>query len=365
MPMKNTKLLTGFLCGLIMINALLLEGCTEKKGQNAQKSPDKYKVETVSRSDVTVFTLFPVQIQSENDIEIYPRATGYIRKIFVKEGDNISKGSPILQIDTAEYYQTVNVTKAAYDNAQLEVTKLIPLVEKDIISPLQLQTAESNAQAALAAYENAKIQLGYTLVKSPVSGVIGRISLREGSLLTAGMGTPITTVASTGDVFAYFSFDEKFLLQLADSSHASLKQLAANLPPAELLLANGQIYEHKGKIELGSSLIDPTTGSLQMKGIFPNPDAVLHSGNTGTLRIPSIYKNAIVIPQKATYNIQDKKVVFTVDADNTVHATIIKEVNNTSDSFIIEWGLNEGDRIVIDGVGKVKDGDKIELRVEN
>ena len=351
--------LTGLFCGVIMIHTLWLGSCSDKKGRNDQRSPDTYKVETVSRSDVTVFTPFPVQIQSESDIEIYPRATGYIRTIYVKEGDHIAKGSPVLQIDAAEYQQTVNATKAAYDNAQLEVTKLKPLVEKDIISPLQLQSAESNAQAALAAYENAKINLGYTLVTSPVSGVIGRISLREGSLLAAGMTTPITTVASTGNVFAYFSFDEKFLLQLADSSRATLKQLAAKLPPAELLLANGQTYEHKGRIELGSSLIDPTTGSLQMKGIFPNPDAVLHSGSTGSIRIPSIYQNAVVIPQKATYDIQDKKVVFTVDSDNIVRATIIKVLNNTSDSFIVDWGLKEGDRIVLDGVGKVRDGDKI------
>jgi len=357
--MKDVHGLTVLLYEIIAINALLFGSCAEKKGGTGQKNPDRYKVETVSRADVTVYTPFPVQIQSENDIEIYPRATGYIRKIYVKEGDNITKGSSILQIDTAEYYQTVNATKAAYDNAQLEVTKLIPLVEKDIISPLQLQTAKSNAQAALAAYENAKIQLDYTLVKSPVSGVIGRISLREGSLLTAGASTLITTVASTGDVFAYFSFDEKYLLQLADSSRATLKQLAAKLPPAELLLANGQIYEHKGRIELGSSLIDPATGSLQMKGIFPNPDAVLHSGSTGALRIPNIYKNAIVIPQKATFDIQDKKMVFTVDADNTVHSTVIKVLNNTSDSFIIDRGLNDGDRIVLDGVGKVRDGEKI------
>ena len=217
MQMKKKYGLTGLICNIIVINTLLLGSCTDRKGGNPQRSPEKYKVESVSRADVTVFVSFPVQIQSENDIEIYPRATGYIRKIFVREGDNITKGSPILQIDTAEYSQTVNATKAAYDNALLEVTKLKPLVEKEIISPLQLQTAESNAQTALAAYENAKIQLGYTLVTSPVSGVIGRISLREGSLLTAGMGAPITTVASTGDVFAYFSFDEKLLLQLADS----------------------------------------------------------------------------------------------------------------------------------------------------
>ena len=359
--MKGLNLPTSLLWGVVLISTLLLESCKGDKGNSEPRNPDKYKVETVSRADATVYTLFPVQIQSEHDIAIYPRATGYIRKIYVKEGDNVQKGSPILQIDDSEYIQTVNATKAAYDNAQLEVIKLQPLVEKDIISPFQLQTAKSNAQAAQAAYENAKINLGYTLITSPVSGVIGRISLKEGSLLTAGIATPITTVASTGDVFAYFSFDEKLLLQLVDtdSTRTTLKQMVAKLPPVELTLATGQIYEHKGRIELGSSLIDPTTGSLQMKGIFPNPEAVLHSGSTGTLRIPSIYKNAIIIPQKTTYDIQDKKMTFTVDADNIVHATNIKVLNNTSDSFIIDWGLNDGDRIVIDGVGKIKDGDRI------
>ena len=359
--MKNINLLTGLLVGAVLINTVLLQSCNSEKGRAVPSNAGTYKVETVNRADATVYTLFPVQIQSENDVSIYPRATGYVRKIHVKEGDNVQKGNPILQIDDSEYIQAINATKAAYDNAQLEVTKLKPLVEKDIISPLQLKTAESNAQATLAAYENAKINLSYTLVTSPVSGVIGRIALREGSLLTAGIATPITTVASTGNVFAYFSFDEKTLLQMVDSENtrANFKQIVAALPPVELALATGQIYEHKGKIELGSSLIDPTTGSIQMKGIFPNPEAVLHSGSTGTVRIPAIYKNAIVVPQKATYDIQDKKMIFTVDADNVVHMTNIKVLNNTSDSFIIDHGLNEGDRIVIDGVGKVKDGDHI------
>ena len=359
--MKRVDLLIGLLCSVIAANALLAGGCTGKKGQNVQTSQVKYTVETVRRTDATVYVLYPVQIQSENNIEIYPRATGYIHKIYVQEGDNVKKGSPILKIEDGDYLQTVNATKAAYNNALLEVKKLEPLVAKDIISPFQLETAKSNAQAAEAAYENAKINLGYTLITSPVSGVIGRISLREGSLLTAGIATPITSIASTGDVFAYFSFDEKQLLQLADTSgkQLSLRQVVAKLPPVDLVLANGQIYEHKGKIELGSSLIDPATGSLQMKGIFPNPDARLHSGSTGSLRMPAFYKNAIIIPQKATYDIQDKKLIYTVDADNVVHATNISVLNNTSDSFIIESGLKEGDRIVLDGVGKIRDGDKI------
>ncbi|MCL1932669.1 MAG: efflux RND transporter periplasmic adaptor subunit, partial [Candidatus Azobacteroides sp.] len=297
--MKNLNLLTGLLVGIIMTSVFLLGGCDKNKGQKDQRNPSKYKVEVVSRTDATVYTLFPVQIQSENALEIYPRATGYIQKIYVREGDNVKKGDPILKINDADYLQAVNSTKAAYDNAQLEVTKLKPLVEEGIISQFQLQTAESNVQAAQAAYENAKINLGYTLITSPVSGVIGRISLKEGSLLTAGIATPITTVASNGNVFAYFSFDEKLLLQFAnDSSHTSLKERVEKLPPAELALADGEIYEHKGIIELGSSLVDPTTGSLQMKGVFPNPDALLRSGSTGTIRIPNFYKNIIIVPQK-------------------------------------------------------------------
>ena len=357
--MKNLNLLTGVLIGVAAISAFMLVGCKKKKDQKIQMSLEKYEVKSVSRSDATVYTLFPVQIQSESAIEIYPRATGYIRKIYVQEGDNVQKGSPILKIEDADYLHEVNSAKAAYDNALLEVTKLQPLVEKDIISPFQLKTAESNVKAAYAAYENANINLGYTLIKSPVSGVIGRISLREGSLLTAGTATPITTVASSGDVFAYFSFDEKFLLQFADGTEGSLKQEVAKLPPVELVMANNQIYGHKGKVELGSSLIDPNTGSLQMKGVFPNPDALLRSGSTGTIRIPTIYKNAIIVPQKATYDIQDKKMIFTVDSANMVHATNIKVLNNTSDNFIVASGLSEGDKIVLDGVGKVKDGDKI------
>ena len=358
------KILNGFLIGVVIVNAFLFGSCSGNKVQKEQRSPAPYEVKVVSRADATVFTLFPVQIQSENAIEIYPRATGYIQKIYVKEGDNVQKGSPILKINDDDYLQTVKSTKAAYDNALLEVVKLKPLVDKDIISPFQLQTAESNVQAAQAAHENAQINLGYTLITSPVSGVIGRITLREGSLLTAGISTPITTVASSGDVFAYFSFDEKLLLQFADDPHVPLKQRVAKLPPVKLTLANGQIYEHNGTVVLGSSLIDPTTGSLQMKGVFPNPDALLRSGSTGSILIPTFYQNAIIVPQKATFDIQDKKMIFTVDADNIVHATNIKVLNNTSDDFIVDSGLSEGDKIVLDGVGKIKDGDRIGISGE-
>ncbi|MDP4204157.1 MAG: efflux RND transporter periplasmic adaptor subunit [Bacteroidota bacterium] len=312
-----------------------------------------------TRGDATVSTSFATQIESENTLDIYSRANGYIERLYVKEGDNVRKGSPILKISDADYRQTVNSTRAIYDNAQLEVKKLQPLVEKGIISPYQLQTAQSNLQAARAAYENARINLGYTVIKSPVSGVVGRITLKPGSLVTAGLADPITTVASSGDVFAYFSFDEKKLIQLCNNASGTLKQKVAKLPPVELILADGQKYEYKGKLELGSSIVDQTTGSLQMKAVFPNPQALLHTGTSGKINVPTFYSNVILVPQKATYEIQDKKMVFVVDPHGIIHATNITVANATSDQYVVEDGVNVGDRIVVDGLNRLKDGDKI------
>ncbi|MBP1639969.1 MAG: hemolysin [Bacteroidetes bacterium] len=333
--------------------------CKGQKNGKEKKDPSKYRVAVIQRGDATVYTSFATQIESENTVDVYSRATGYIQRIFVKEGDNVRKGAPILKISDADYRQTVNSTRAAYDNALLEVKKLQPLVDKEIISPYQLQTARSNMQAAKATYENARINLGYTLIKSPVSGVVGRITLKPGSLLTAGLAEPITTVASSGDVFAYFSFDEKKLLQLCDSLPGTLKQKVSKMPQVELILANGQKYDYKGKLQLGSSIVDQTTGSLQMKAVFPNPQALLHTGTSGTLIVPTQYKNMILVPQKSTYEIQDKKMIYLVDAKGIVHATTITVVNSTADQYVVSDGIREGDRYVIDGLNRLKDGDKI------
>jgi membrane fusion protein, multidrug efflux system len=343
---------------LILVPVVFL-GCKGQKDDKGKKGPSKYKVAVIQRGNATVYTSFATQIESENTVDIYSRATGYIQRIFVKEGDNVKKGSPILKISDADYRQTVNSTRAAYDNALLEVKKLQPLVDEGIISPYQLQTARSNLQAAKATYENARINLGYTLIKSPVSGVVGRITLKPGSLLTAGLAEPITTVASSGDVFAYFSFDEKKLIQLCDSLPGTLKQKVAKMPQVALILANGQKYDYKGKLQLGSSIVDQSTGSLQMKAVFPNPKALLHTGTSGTVKVPTMYTNVILVPQKATYEIQDRKMIYLVDAKGVIHATNITVVNSTADQYVVSEGVQEGDKYVIEGLNRLKDGDKI------
>ena len=362
--MKKRRVSFMLFVGAFLSIGLIFLSC-QSKNDSKEKKASKYKVVTIKRGDATVYLSFSTQIQSENVVSIYAQATGYIQKIYVAEGDNVQKGSPILKINDDIYRQAVKSTKAAYDNAQLEVKKLTPLVEKGIISPYQLETARSNVQAAQAAYDNAKINLSYTLIKSPVSGVVGRITLKAGSLLATGLTDPVTTVAANGNAWAYFAFDEKKLLQLSDSISGNLKQKVAKLPLVDLLLADGQLYTSKGKLELGSSIIDPTTGSLQLKAVFPNPQSLLRTGSSGTVRIPSYYHHVLLVPQKATFEVQDKKLVFLLDNQNNVHATVIEVVNNTSDQYIVTGGINEGDKIVMEGISLLKDGDKIVPVIQN
>lgn len=318
----------------------------------------KYNVQVVQKGDAVVYTQFPTQIESEQVVTIYPRVTGYIKQIYVKEGDNIKKGQPIVKIIDEDYRQNVNAMKATYDNTKLEVEKLKPLVAKGIVSPYQLETAQSNMETAKANYDYAKVTLGFTLITSPVSGVVGRIVMKQGSLLSTTMTDPFTTVAAGGSVFAYFAFDEKLLLHI-DTLPGSLQQKINRLPKVNLLLADGTPYPDKGKIALGSSIIDRTTGSLQLKAVFPNAQSILRTGSSGIVLLPNRYSNILLVPQKATFDIQDKKLLYTVDTAGIVHSTNITISNTAGANYIVSSGIKEGDVILLEGVTRVKDGDKI------
>jgi len=334
-----------------------LEACTSSHKE--KKMPARFQAMVVHYGDATVYTNYATQLESENVVTIYSRATGYIARLYVAEGGHVRKGQPILKIQDNDYMQALRSAKAAYDNASLEVKKVTPLVQQGIISPYQLETDKSNLVAAKAAYENARINLGYTLITSPVTGVVGQITLREGSLVSAGATTPITTVSSNGNMFAYFSFDEKKLLAIADTLKGTLQQKVMRLPPAELILADGSTYPYKGKMALGSGLVDPTTGALSVKAIFPNPKELLRTGSSGTLRLPTYYQHTLLVPQKATFDIQDQKMIYTVDKQNKVHATNITIGASAGDNYVVKDGLQDGAIVVVEGINQLKDGMKI------
>ncbi len=352
-----------------------ISACSSKQVQAPQQAP-AYKIMELDTGTVTVYSEFSTIIQSKDVIEIRPRITGYIDKIAKEEGSLVKKDELLFQIADEDYKQQVHaaeagvqVAKANLANAQLEVEKLTPLVKKGIISPYELQSATSRLEAAEASlaqaqaqHQNALVNLGYTRIVSPVDGVLGIIPVRVGSLVSSSSVDALTTVSGTGDISAYFSVDEKILSQLRNAAKDIQKENQKQ-GYIELRLANGHIYSQKGKIENASGIIDRSTGSIQMKVIFPNPDLEILSGSSGVLRFPIKHSGSILIPQKATYELQDKIVVYTVDDNNTVHSKNINVVGRTEQDYVVR-DIDKGTKIVVEGIDKLKDGQTITPKIQ-
>ena len=356
------------LIGMMLISSLSFVSCKSKT--EAVQTPPEYKTMQLDTTTAVVYAEYSAVLQSEAVVEIRPKVSGYLSKIAVNEGQWVNKGALLFQIDDADYQQKVNSAKAGMqsaragrDNALLEVKKLTPLVEKGIISEFELETRKGNleaAEAALAqaeaAYEDARINLGYTSITAPTSGVLSRIEVRVGSLVGPSGNAPLTTISGDGDVYAYFSFDEKNLAPLRRARYNSGEHNPAGKSNIGLLLADGQEYSHKGKMESASGIIDRTTGSIQLKVVFPNPDNEILSGSSGVVRIPATYPGCITVPQNATYELQDKIMIFVVNQDNSVTRKIITVEGTSGKDYVVSSGLQRGDRIVIEGADKLNDG---------
>lgn len=327
----------------------------------------------LEKGTIVVNTDYPAEVVSANDVEVRSRATGYVTKLYVEEGSVLKKGQTILKIDDRDYIQrvmaaeaAVNNANSAVNNAKLEVEKITPLVEKNIVSEFQLKTAKTNlasAEAGLeqarAQYNDAKIALSYTLVTSPVDGVMGTTSFYEGNLVN--VGTLITSVAKKGDVYANFAFDEKKLLGFNNSIEGKdFHDRISKIPAVEFVMADGSVYSYKGKLEVTSGLINKNTGSIQLRGVFPNPDNSLRSGSSGIVRFPVEFKDVILVPQKATFELQDKNMVYVFNAkDSTITAKSINIASSTNDTYAVVGGVNDGDIILFEGITKVREGMKI------
>lgn len=350
-----------------MAAMLILSSCGNKAP--VQVTPPSFKTTTLDTTSAIVYNEYSTIIQSNTMVEIRPKVSGYIKAILKQEGSTIKKGEVILKIDDSDYQQSVNAAFAQMEsalaqqsNAQLEVSKLTPLVDKGIISRFELETAESNLKAAKARYDqakanykNAQITLGYTEITSPVDGVLGRIYVREGSLLSPTASDPITTVSSDGDVAAYFSFNEKLLAPARRAAMESGKYRPELKKSVELILPDGTMYKYKGVLESATGIIDRTTGSIQLKVLFPNPDLEILSGSSGILRFPFTYHGCITIPQSATYEMQDKIMIFTVNQDNSVTRKVIDVEGTTGTDYVVS-NIEPGTRIVTEGITKLKEG---------
>ena len=261
----------------------------------------------------------------------------------------------------------VKVAEASVATEELTYKNKIELHKKKIISDYELQSAQNtlaSKKASLAQAEaqlvNARQNLSYTVVSSPSDGIVGSIPYRIGSLVSASIATPLTTVSQYSEMYAYFSLTEKELLNLIRKD-AGEKKMIESFPTVELQLADGSLYDQNGKVETISGVIDPTTGSVTLRAAFPNPNHLLRSGGTGSVLIPYKMESAVVVPQKATYEVQDKKFVYVLQPDNTIKNTEIQifNVDNGSD-YVVMSGLKAGDKIVVENVSTLKDGQAIE-----
>lgn len=336
--------------------------------QGRQQAVPEYAVITIEPQSVVLTSSYPTTFKGRQDVEIRPNVSGFITKLCVDEGAAVKKGEVLFVIDPVQYEEAVNVARAAVEVAKANVatSKLTAdnkreLEKKKIISKYDLQMAENtlaSSEAALAQANaqlvNAEKNLSYTNVTSPVNGVMGKVPFRVGALVSPSIATPLTTVSDISEMFAYFSMTEKQLLELIRQDSSSRKILE-RMPEVSLKTADDQLYSEKGKIETISEVIDPTTGAVSVRATFSNPQRLLRSGGTGSVIIPSELKGVLVVPQKATYELQDKRFVYVVGDDNRIKNTEVQVFKlDDGKNFVVTEGLNSGDRIVTEGVGTLR-----------
>lgn len=364
----------------IFAAAVVIISCGNKNDQSAkpggQPQVKEYKTLTMQLQSATLNTDYPASIQGQQNIEIRPRVDGYIDKIYVDEGAVVKTGQPLFKISAPEYEQQVRTATASIKSAQAElsaaklaVNKVKPLVEKGIISKYDLESAQYSYESALAnvaqanaSLVNAKTNLGYTTVMSPVDGVVGSIPFRLGSLVGSNIAEPLTTVSSIGNVYAYFAVNEKTFLNFSQKTGtgATLAQKIKNLPAVSLLLSDSSTYAEKGRIETVNGLINTETGSVNVRARFPNPKGIIRSGSSTTVRIPNEIKDGLLVPQSATFELQDKIFVVLLEKDGKTKSVNIKKLENTAGNYyVVTEGLKVGDVIVLEGVAALKDGTQI------
>ena len=364
MNMKLKQKYTYPSAGVLCLGALLLfNACGGNGGMSM--GDNEYTVETVTATSSSQTTQYPATIKGMQDIEIRPQVSGFIVKLCVDEGATVRKGQALFQIDPTQYAAAakqakanVESAKAALHTAELTAQNKKMLYDKKVISQFDYQTALNSLETAKASLAQAQASLvaaeqnlGFCTVTSPSDGVVGTFPYRVGSLVSASISEPLTTVSEIGDMYVYFSMTEKELLTMTKAG-GTMEEQIKKMPAVKLQLADGSMYAHEGRIDAVSGVIDQTTGSVSMRAVFPNKERVLRSGGSGVVLIPEKNNEALVIPQNAVSEIQDKRYVFVVTDSSTVAQTEIQVLSiNDGQQFVVTSGLKPGDRIVTEGVG--------------
>ena len=362
-----------FVVALTLV-ATLFVGCKEEQ-TTTKKRTREYNAMVLTTASRKLSSTYSASIRGKQDVDIRTKVQGYITDIKVKEGSIVRQGQTLFVIDQVPYQAAlataeanVDVAKAQVDAAELSAKSKEMLFEEKIISDFDLRMARTNLASAKAQLAQAQANeltasnnLSYTLVKSPVDGVVGTLPFRIGTLVSPSDSTPMTSVSDNSEMYVYFSMSESQVLSLK-RQYGALENALQELPAVELQLSDGTVYSEKGTIEAISGIIDPTTGSVTLRAKFPNKKRLLISGGSGTVILPHRQDGCVVIPQSATYEVQDKVYAYKVE-NGVAKAKIIGvfEISNGKE-YIVESGLIEGDTIIVDGIGILRDDTPVHIK---
>jgi membrane fusion protein (multidrug efflux system) len=364
--MKSLSYLTG---------SLLLAGCSEQQAPQQAPVPPALPVAAVHTGTETTYQDYPASIEGVVNVEIRPQVAGMLERILVDEGAAVRKGQPLFKINDAPFREQLNnalaaqqAAAAAVSSAQLEVDKFAPLVQNKVVSEVQLKTAQAalagakaNLQRAQADVSTARINLGYTLIKAPVSGYLGRLQTKQGSLVAPTDAQALTQLTDVHEVHTYFALGEDdFSAFRQQYAGRTLQDKLRHLPPVALVLSDQSTYPTRGKVDVVAGQFDRTTGSVTLRATFPNADGLLRSGNTGTIRLALPHPNVLLVPAAATVELQDKVFVYAVGDSNRVRRKAITIQGKSGANYLVSTGVQDGERIVLQGVDHLQEGQIIQ-----
>ncbi|UKT65831.1 efflux RND transporter periplasmic adaptor subunit [Pedobacter mucosus] len=360
----------------VSLVSIILISCKSSPEQSAAAPPPPVlPVSMINESSETTFIEYPASIQGAVDIDVRPQVSGYLQSVLVNEGAFVSAGQTLFKINDNPYREALNNAKASLHaaeaailNAQLEVDKLTPLVQNKVVSEFQLKTAktaykiaQANAEQANASVASAKINLGYTNVKASVSGYIGRIPKKQGSLVSPADQIALTQLSDIHEVHVYFALAENdFNSFNKNYPGKSPADRIKHLPAVELVLSDNSVYPLKGKIDMIDGQFDKNTGAITLRATFLNASGTLRSGNTGKIRLGLLHDDAILVPQSATIEMQDKVFVFALSKGNKVSKTPITIIGKSGNNYLVKDGLKSGDQIVLSGLDHIQEGQVIQ-----
>ncbi|SEK74868.1 efflux RND transporter periplasmic adaptor subunit [Parapedobacter koreensis] len=347
------------------------------KTSDSENNAIALPVQRVDTTTATTVKDYLGTIEGKVNVEIRPQVEGILEEIYVDEGAFVKEGQKLFKINPQPYQEELNnalanenVEKAKLENAKLEVERLKPLVENDVISDVRLRTAMSDydvAKASLAqasaAVASARINLEFTAIKAPVNGFIGRIPKRVGNLV--GKSDALTELSDISEVYVYFAMSEADFLYFRkkygkkDSTEVNSADTAQIIPNVSLIMADGTVYPEKGVVDAINGQVNRTTGAISLRATFPNKDNMLRSGNTGTLKMAEYERGVLTVPQVATTELQDKIFVYILSSDNKVKQQAIQVAGKSGNQYIVREGIKAGDRIVLSGLDKLSDGMEI------